>query len=50
MDEKIIVVLASVYGYIVKQNKSKSKNKSTRRVKINPWRIAAKLDIYEESV
>jgi len=50
MDEKIIVVLASVYGYILKQSKNKNKNKPTRRVRMNPWRLAAKLDICEEGV
>jgi len=50
MDEKIIVALASVYGYILKQVKDKSRNKPVRKAKINSWRLAAKLDICEDYI
>jgi len=44
MDEKTIVALMSVFAYIIGQRKSKEK-KSRKNIKINYWRLAAKLDV-----
>ena len=47
MDEKIIVALMSVFGYIIGQRKNKSR-KTKKKLEASYWRIAAKLDIAKE--
>ncbi len=50
MDEKVIVALVSVYGYILRRMKNKDAKRIVKKANVNPWRLAAKLDICEESI